>query len=621
MSEVSFILPFLMLGIILMSVLGNLLVVLSVLLVRALRQPSNLLLLALAVTDLLVSLIVMPGALLQQLVGEWPLNDSICIAWVFADVFLCTSSILSLTAICIDRYLAISRPLRYVPVRTPRLIGCWIIAVNITAGLVSAPVIPAWNNSPDLSNSSNQTKISSSLCLVPQSPIYQLYATIVAFYLPLSVILILNTKVYVIARRIIEREKKSPSMSRHWLVDTNYCHYKQKARSADNIDKNKALSKEKFTRSMQSISPKVKKEKPPSTSMASGSMELTDDLEYEDLLVQTYSKDLNLESETTQMIFKDISEQRLSDMAVNDNGIHNSVDDKPKDTPDTLGIPESADMATSCKSVSVLNACQVLRLSDTSYCIRLANKQKSVRLQKNIKDKVAASCTNNCTNDPKRITKDEVPDAMALKDKGREEGGGTPLDRLTARTVNHARKLSKRLKQIQKREDSSNGCESCDKNENSDNGDYLTLVVGDKLASTELVNGDSEHDSEKIKRKDIQGSFEDGFPKSPSGRLTRYLSGSYARQEWKATLTVGIVVLTFLICWLPFFVLALVRPLAPQARVPDWVSSLTLWLGYANSMLNPIIYGVLHRDFRKTFIDLLSCNMIRDYYRAYKIKY
>ena len=101
MSDVSVPLATSMFAIILLSVLGNLLVVLSVLLVRALRQPSNLLLLSLAVTDLLVSLIVMPGALLQQLVGDWPLNDSTCMAWVFADVFLCTSSILSLTAICI----------------------------------------------------------------------------------------------------------------------------------------------------------------------------------------------------------------------------------------------------------------------------------------------------------------------------------------------------------------------------------------------------------------------------------------------------------------------------------------------------------------------------------------
>ena len=55
--------------------------------------------------------------------------------------------------------------------------------------------------------------------------------------------------------------------------------------------------------------------------------------------------------------------------------------------------------------------------------------------------------------------------------------------------------------------------------------------------------------------------------------------------------------------------------------IVDWVSSLTLWLGYANSMLNPIIYGVLHRDFRKTFIEILSCHMMREYFRAYNSKY
>ena len=46
------------------------------------------------------------------------------------------------------------------------------------------------------------------------------------------------------------------------------------------------------------------------------------------------------------------------------------------------------------------------------------------------------------------------------------------------------------------------------------------------------------------------------------------LGTGYARQEWKATLTVAIVVLTFLICWLPFFVLALVRPLAQHIVIP-----------------------------------------------------
>ena len=103
-SSVMILQVILMAAIILMSVLGNLLVVASVLCVRSLRQPPNLLLLALAITDLFVSLVVMPGALLQEVVGAWPLSPLLCVAWVFADVFLCTSSILSLTAICIGKY-------------------------------------------------------------------------------------------------------------------------------------------------------------------------------------------------------------------------------------------------------------------------------------------------------------------------------------------------------------------------------------------------------------------------------------------------------------------------------------------------------------------------------------
>ena len=45
-------------------------------------------------------------------------------------------------------------------------------------------------------------------------------------------------------------------------------------------------------------------------------------------------------------------------------------------------------------------------------------------------------------------------------------------------------------------------------------------------------------------------------------------AGVYARQEWKATLTVGIVLLTFLICWLPFFVLTLYSSLVRVHIIP-----------------------------------------------------
>lgn len=78
-------------------------------------------------------------------------------------------------------------------------------------------------------------------------------------------------------------------------------------------------------------------------------------------------------------------------------------------------------------------------------------------------------------------------------------------------------------------------------------------------------------------------------------------------KERKASTTLGIIMSAFTVCWLPFFVLALVRPFLSNdpSPIPPSLSSLFLWLGYANSLLNPIIYATLNRDFRKPFQQIL----------------
>ncbi|XP_062563414.1 5-hydroxytryptamine receptor 1-like [Armigeres subalbatus] len=92
-------------------------------------------------------------------------------------------------------------------------------------------------------------------------------------------------------------------------------------------------------------------------------------------------------------------------------------------------------------------------------------------------------------------------------------------------------------------------------------------------------------------------------------------------KERKASTTLGIIMSAFTICWLPFFILALVRPFLGEDH--RMLSSLFLWLGYANSLLNPIIYATLNRDFRKPFQEILffRCsslnNMMReDFYHS-----
>lgn len=78
-------------------------------------------------------------------------------------------------------------------------------------------------------------------------------------------------------------------------------------------------------------------------------------------------------------------------------------------------------------------------------------------------------------------------------------------------------------------------------------------------------------------------------------------------KERKASTTLGIIMSAFTFCWLPFFVLALVRPFLETTNALKTLATLFLWLGYANSLLNPIIYATLNRDFRKPFQAILYC--------------
>lgn len=98
-------------------------------------------------------------------------------------------------------------------------------------------------------------------------------------------------------------------------------------------------------------------------------------------------------------------------------------------------------------------------------------------------------------------------------------------------------------------------------------------------------------------------------------RLSRLMKNdrkniSIFKREQKAAATLGIVVGAFSVCWLPFFLLSTARPFICGVEcscVPLWVERTLLWLGYANSLINPFIYAFFNRDLRTTYSNLLRC--------------
>ncbi|VDM41311.1 unnamed protein product [Toxocara canis] len=129
---------------ILATLIGNALIMLAVLLVRKLKQPANFLLVSLAFADFCVGLVVMPLALVDLLTDRWILGEALCRLWTSADQTLCTASIINLCMISVDRFCAVSRPLRYAAQRTRTRICCYVVIVWIVALIVSVSPLVIW---------------------------------------------------------------------------------------------------------------------------------------------------------------------------------------------------------------------------------------------------------------------------------------------------------------------------------------------------------------------------------------------------------------------------------------------------------------------------------------------
>ncbi|XP_072280572.1 beta-1 adrenergic receptor [Pyxicephalus adspersus] len=102
-----------------------------------------------------------------------------------------------------------------------------------------------------------------------------------------------------------------------------------------------------------------------------------------------------------------------------------------------------------------------------------------------------------------------------------------------------------------------------------------------------------------------EGRFHHNQPLHHVRSSRRRLSKMLVAKEHKALKTLGIIMGTFTLCWLPFFLANIVNVFF-RNLIPDKLFLFLNWLGYVNSAFNPIIY-CRSPDFRKAFKKLLCC--------------
>ncbi|XP_063970523.1 muscarinic acetylcholine receptor M4-like [Lytechinus pictus] len=188
----------------LFTVAGNLLVIIAFARERRLRIIGNYFVLSMAVADSLVGLISMPFYTTYLLLGRWPMGPHVCDVWLSLDYVCCAASVLGIFLISVDRYRSLSAPMTYRHQMTrPRAMALILATWVISLLLFGVPII-GWQYIE------GKRTVKEDQCEVQfvQNAYFTAGSIILIYWLPLFVILVLYTRIYLLTRKLTRRQAR-----------------------------------------------------------------------------------------------------------------------------------------------------------------------------------------------------------------------------------------------------------------------------------------------------------------------------------------------------------------------------------------------------------------------------
>lgn len=178
---------FAMLFVIVASILGNLLVIVSVMRHRKLRVITNYFVVSLALADMLVAMVAMTFNASVQLTGRWMFGSLMCDIWNSTDVYFSTASILHLCCISVDRYYAIVKPLKYPINMTKKVVAVMLLNTWLSPAIISfLPIRMGWYSTEDhLEYLSHHPEV----CDFKVNKFYALLSSSISFWIPCTIMI------------------------------------------------------------------------------------------------------------------------------------------------------------------------------------------------------------------------------------------------------------------------------------------------------------------------------------------------------------------------------------------------------------------------------------------------
>lgn len=568
------------------TIFGNVLVIITVFAESKLRKVGNFFIVSLAISDLLVGLFVTPVALVYDLIGSWTFGMVFCDFWIAMDVICCTASIVNLCVISFDRYNAITQPLRYALRRTASRAGMIIATIWTYSIIIAIPPFLGWSDPHAKSRGS---------CTISQNIGYTIFSTVGAYYLPLIVMIITYFKVF---RATLKRKRNWIPLVRQETDEQRF--------GTDGIKQ-----------------PKIRKARV-LINVADSS---DHDTVYEDCtkivtkpkrgskVAVITSMNLNRGRNLGVTIQAPTSEESLATTPSPDFREHNRyVCSSVEET----SIDREASRELSRKMLSVASSTESAgEVSDESgyECSPQLSPGGSVISPRTSAKKMHSHSPLNRSSSEKRIlfqkrmnpsftySTDTTPPTTGSEETLPEAEGRVRFS-FSRRSCKFQFKVESEIREEENsHEETPAVTKTCPlKIENSDDGTSSVCINPMTMNSTDKIL------AKTMKEKVL--TIERGRRRLRHLRR-RKKNRISLNQERRAAKTLGIIMGCFVVCWLPFFILAVMKPLCDNCSFDPIMVKAFTWLGYLNSALNPIIYTFFNQDFRNGFQRIICCSTKR----------
>lgn len=190
----------------LLTVVGNVMVMISFKIDKQLQTISNYFLFSLAIADFAIGLISMPLFAVSTIVGYWPLGPHICDTWLALDYLASNASVLNLLIISFDRYFSVTRPLTYRAKRTTNRAAVMIAAAWGISLILWPPWIYSW---PYIEGKRTVPQDECYIQFIETNQYITFLTALAAFYFPVTIMCFLYYRIW---KETKKRQKDLPNL-------------------------------------------------------------------------------------------------------------------------------------------------------------------------------------------------------------------------------------------------------------------------------------------------------------------------------------------------------------------------------------------------------------------------